>query len=316
MKNQQTPLKSALFGLHKKSIDRFFKKLKALQEQELAELSLRVKKTEAEKDRLTRELSAWSRTLDGSVSKELWELAYRRADQAVEALKRMDDVSPRIEIDESVANMKVVAFRRKSETEIKENAQNDIVVKSKPKAVGMGFWGNIDDYLPETDMDGETLSTAAYETTLASAAMSATVMHGAFLPSGFSFFEETQTGQEDSAGVERSVKDSAEVEHPAVDAAGFERSAEDSAELEHSVGADAEEGRKDGVESPAISEEIRSLRKRYIVGKLAGADLFDRHGGLIVATHQTITEEMIERADREGKLAELIVNMVIPGLGE
>lgn len=68
--------------------------------------------------------------------------------------------------------------------------------------------------------------------------------------------------------------------------------------------------------SPALSEEIRHIRHKYIVGKIAGEDLFDRQGRLIVARHGTITSEIVDQADREGKLADLIVSMVLPGLGE
>jgi hypothetical protein len=68
--------------------------------------------------------------------------------------------------------------------------------------------------------------------------------------------------------------------------------------------------------SVAISEEIRSLRSKYIAGKWAGEDLFDAAGKRIVAKGAVITDEDVEAADRAGKLAELIVNMVIPGLGE
>jgi len=68
--------------------------------------------------------------------------------------------------------------------------------------------------------------------------------------------------------------------------------------------------------SAAISEEIRSLRSKYIVGKWAGEDLFDAAGKRIIAKGAVITEDVVEAADRSGKLAELIVNMVIPGLGD
>ena len=68
--------------------------------------------------------------------------------------------------------------------------------------------------------------------------------------------------------------------------------------------------------SAAVSEEIRQLRRRYILGKLAGEDLADRNGRILIAKGQPITEAVMDAADREGKLAELIVNMVIPGLGD
>jgi len=71
-----------------------------------------------------------------------------------------------------------------------------------------------------------------------------------------------------------------------------------------------------GPSSPAISEEIRSLRTKYIVGKCAGEDLFDASGKRIVSKGAVIDEDVVEAADRAGKLAELIVHMIIPGLGD
>jgi hypothetical protein len=68
--------------------------------------------------------------------------------------------------------------------------------------------------------------------------------------------------------------------------------------------------------SPALTEEILSIRQRYIVGKKTGEDLLDRNGQLIIAKNSTITAQVIEKADAEGKLSDLIVHMIITGLGE
>ncbi|MDF2647830.1 MAG: hypothetical protein K0Q73_3635 [Paenibacillus sp.] len=68
--------------------------------------------------------------------------------------------------------------------------------------------------------------------------------------------------------------------------------------------------------SPVIADHASQLRLKYIVGKMTGKDLTDSNGRLIAAQNTVITEEVIHMAEREGKLAELIVNMVIQGLGE
>ncbi|MDP4171119.1 MAG: hypothetical protein Q8906_10965 [Bacillota bacterium] len=70
------------------------------------------------------------------------------------------------------------------------------------------------------------------------------------------------------------------------------------------------------VESPAINQELESIKKRYIVGKVAGSDLFDDQGALIVAKQTEITGEIVEKANRAGVLADLIVHMKIPDLSE
>jgi hypothetical protein len=67
-------------------------------------------------------------------------------------------------------------------------------------------------------------------------------------------------------------------------------------------------------ESEAVSTEIASIRNRYIVGKVAGEDLLDGQSRLIVAKGEAISAEVVEIAEREGKLPDLIVNMKIPGV--
>lgn len=66
--------------------------------------------------------------------------------------------------------------------------------------------------------------------------------------------------------------------------------------------------------SSAVAAEIQNLRERYIVGKIAGGDLRDHEGRLIITRHSVITPQIVEHAEREGKLAELIVAMIIPDL--
>lgn len=63
-------------------------------------------------------------------------------------------------------------------------------------------------------------------------------------------------------------------------------------------------------------EGLAALKQRYIVGKQNGKDLLRRDGTLFCAKGATISEEVIQEADREGKLVELIVNMVIPRVDE
>lgn len=67
------------------------------------------------------------------------------------------------------------------------------------------------------------------------------------------------------------------------------------------------------VESKAITEEINMIRHKYIIGKLVGEDLHGFDGKLIAARNSVITAEIVEKAEQNGKLAELIVNMILPG---
>ncbi|OPY87417.1 MAG: hypothetical protein A4E71_01035 [Smithella sp. PtaU1.Bin162] len=68
--------------------------------------------------------------------------------------------------------------------------------------------------------------------------------------------------------------------------------------------------------SPAVAKEIKTVRHKYVVGKLAGEDLLDNSGQIIIRKNELITGAIIDKAEKEGKLAELIIHMVIPGLEE
>lgn len=68
--------------------------------------------------------------------------------------------------------------------------------------------------------------------------------------------------------------------------------------------------------SQAISDQSAHLRRKYIVGKIAGKELKDDRGKLIARQDTEITEQVLITAEQEGKLAELIVNMKLQRLGD
>ncbi|NRD77983.1 hypothetical protein HPT25_11365 [Bacillus sp. BRMEA1] len=69
-------------------------------------------------------------------------------------------------------------------------------------------------------------------------------------------------------------------------------------------------------QNDALLEEIEMIKTQYIVGRVAGEDLFDLRGAIILAKNSIITREAIEKANQNGKLAELIINMKLAGSGE
>ncbi|WP_336787925.1 hypothetical protein [Paenibacillus sp. MMO-177] len=69
------------------------------------------------------------------------------------------------------------------------------------------------------------------------------------------------------------------------------------------------------LESPALAQDIRFVQQRYIVGKIAGESLYDEAGKLVVAKGETITFDIVQRAEKAGKMPDLIVHMIIPGFG-
>ncbi|MFA7206940.1 MAG: hypothetical protein WC102_11500, partial [Saccharofermentanales bacterium] len=62
-----------------------------------------------------------------------------------------------------------------------------------------------------------------------------------------------------------------------------------------------------GQEIPDTDEV--SSKHAFIIGKFAGDNLFDDSGKLIIAKDEVITEEVISKAEEEGKLVDLIVDM-------
>lgn len=66
--------------------------------------------------------------------------------------------------------------------------------------------------------------------------------------------------------------------------------------------------------SAALSADINQVRNKYLVGKVAGEDLLAKNGSVIIAKNGVITAETVRRAEEEGKLAELIINMILPGM--
>jgi hypothetical protein len=65
-----------------------------------------------------------------------------------------------------------------------------------------------------------------------------------------------------------------------------------------------------------ILEQILSFKEQYMNGKVTGTDLYNNAGRLIVPANTTISKEIVDFANSEGKLAELIVNMKISNNGE
>lgn len=66
-----------------------------------------------------------------------------------------------------------------------------------------------------------------------------------------------------------------------------------------------------GAPKTELNEDAKYIRQKYIVGKIAGDDLYDRNGKLIIGRRSPITPAVVEYADREGKLPELIVHMIL-----
>lgn len=76
------------------------------------------------------------------------------------------------------------------------------------------------------------------------------------------------------------------------------------------------QGEKREIRQIDVQREAELFKLRYMLGKLAGRDLYDREGRPIIRKGEPITEEKIHKADVAGKLADLIIHMKLPGMEE
>lgn len=77
-----------------------------------------------------------------------------------------------------------------------------------------------------------------------------------------------------------------------------------------------EQEQKRDSSSHGLKAQIDVARYKFILGKIAGDDLFDATGGVIVNKHEEITPRVVEAAQKENKLSELIINMLVQGMEE
>jgi len=68
--------------------------------------------------------------------------------------------------------------------------------------------------------------------------------------------------------------------------------------------------------SLALENHAYDLRRKYIVGKIVGEQIRDNRGNSIATKGKVITDEILKKVEAEGKLTELIVNMIAQGLGD
>lgn len=60
----------------------------------------------------------------------------------------------------------------------------------------------------------------------------------------------------------------------------------------------------------SVRQEIPTARVKFILGKVAGENITDSDGRIIIQKGDPITVEVMQSAQNEGKLADLIINMV------
>lgn len=90
----------------------------------------------------------------------------------------------------------------------------------------------------------------------------------------------------------------------------FEESVEKITETKHKITDTEHEIIDDDTGSMPDSKE--NIKGKYIIGKLAGEDLFDNNNNLIVSKDSVITTEILDKAEKSGRLINLIMSMQLP----
>jgi hypothetical protein len=328
------------FGLHKKTVNAFMKRIQNSHEQDLARLSGEITSAALHRDKLVLMLQTvnqeqLAQELKDKLREELKtelrseltteirvELKIELREEVHEELRRehqeVADQPAETDQDSPFSKTgKVLHFKqggvklrivpRAQPEPLSDSAPIPIPRKKQVKAVGMGFWENADDYLePAYIEDQQFFIPNAYANTYTA-------------PQGTLAFFETLPSAMEEVAVTMDAPPAApkQLERMQPRMEPVKRQEEFPEQTAIPKG-DTVSAPSTGTskQSPAITEEIRMIRQKYIVGKIAGEDVYDSTGKLIIAKQSLITGEVVDKADAEGKLAELIVHMIIPGLGE
>jgi len=279
------PFKPAWFGWNKRSVMQYYRQLVRLQGSQLDELRDKLMRVSEGQVTVGKQIEVIEAEPEASAIEKVERSEAEPEVSAVEKVERIE-----AELDESAAKaasnvltfpMRTVQDELVRAAKLVNHNQDSGPGQLRNMAVGSGFWDDADDYL------NRALGASIPE--LSVAAKQSAPSKESYAPSRTRQIprEEPQFEEDGQSG----------------------QGATEPNTLETSPGAHASG-------SSAVTEEIVHLRRRYIVGKIAGEDLYDRSGRLIIAKGQPITESVMENADSAGKLAELIVNMMIKGLGD
>jgi hypothetical protein len=345
---------TVLFGLNKQNVRRNLVKIKQKQNEELTPLYEQVKAVFMEYEKLTENNTVLEDKLEIEVEIELEievEIDSFIVDEVVSieeitmfeepafeesatstAEEVIDDETIPIEAEEEEATVtdnsfiesqgvsitgKLLNFpKRGSDLLIISDDNVDIskievsqkVYLKKPKLVGMGFWGNADHYLEQPQENFQLNQHSFSELATSNGIVGAEDRRSNPVSDYFTTNETKERKNSNPisftnrSGFDRRMANNSS---PATNSDVFTNSEEIN---DHSEIVSNEEG------SSTITDEIRQMRIKYIVGKISGSVLMDVNGNVIVGKNQRITEAILAKADQNGKLAELVVSMIIPGL--
>lgn len=318
MKAPRKPLKTRLFGIHKKTTESYLDSLKQFQEDELAKLSEVLQQKEAAKVKLEAELRVrkafageplqGKRTDAGNIVPFVRK---QDADVSDEVLDGAADVVEQVEEHAGESKVSVEPKPKIDPMPVEEHAP-ELVTEPEPVA----------EHAPElvTDLEPVEEPEPVQEPVRAETQPPDAATCKAEIPSS-GFWETADYYLQAAPGWEPHYMDEAAAAATEAAAVPLSMPKAKAQKLElKKAAAPSADAQAPGPKampsapSPAITDEIASIRRKYIVGKAAGEDLVDSKGSLIIAKYGLITEDVMRRADEEGKLAELIAFMVIPGM--
>lgn len=326
-------------GYSKKEIENYLEQIALFQQKELEELEEALKKHKADVKALEIETAALQEELEDAQNLKVLELAYQRLDRTCSGiLKTAEEDAATIE-NMSAVKMSVLYEQIKQVEKNIKTAKNYIQNKlgkitRMVQAASIETAFKID---PETDevkemnyrednfSQQEEMFAEEYELEdLFSSAEGRNQEIAAAKEDLVGFSDMTSTGEytaemqeESGQEIEDKSEDKPEIS-PADQVEDRENWTEMSLAEKESVddGENAKEKLPNDEGPEVLKRKIDTVRYKYMVGKLAGEDLLDDNENLIIGKDREITLEVIETAQREGKLSELIINMTIPGMDE
>lgn len=315
-------MKGKLFGYSKTEVDRYLVQQREAYEKELSSMSESIQHYRQERIRLMKELGSLHEQSQLPQEKELLEFAQKRVQKSVHTLieignKEASAINKEASIKMSVHDRKVGEIEKEIQAIRSQIAHESTLIvkqlsdldpspflKDKPERNIFVNEKNLQPQAPKKDIP-----------------LTGSPRSESFWGQGLTFFGnsvkeipmdkniETKSKVEPYTGndvQESNVKITNEYEIP---------DRKDSASLsEFQEKTDLPEEPAAKKANPAMMKEIQTVRLKYIVGKLAGEDLLNSKGEVLIRKNEQITSNIVEAAATEGKLAELIVKMIIPGL--
>lgn len=308
-------LRLKLLGLNRKQVNKHLEQLSTSQTQELAELQEKIQQCRREREQLGLERAKMKTQIPDSDSLALLELARQRVQQAVKLIR-----------DSAAEDAVLVAEEVKEKIKLQEKKVLEIEeeIKAAKRQINLESFRISRCLIPEQvtkEQPGvKTPPVPKAEPTYSVGKQSLAEVQSEHAVEKPEAMRRPQVGAKNgTASSQQLVENIQDIENQHV-LPGLRVEPMRAEELALDiVGQTARNEAAPTIEvesksGTAVSDRIDAIRRKYITGKLAGEDLLTNEGLVIVKKNSVITQEIMERAKAEGKLAELIINMIIPEL--